>query len=263
MIRVNRTSFTSTVVGAALTCILCLAAGSSRAQQAPDPFKDYEGWSGEAPPPLPPEKPAAASSASSTSQRTPDGNVRLSLSAGLWSLGARGIFAYTTSKNELLAGGDETNSTMFLRLTPTLTTFVQDRFQVGGSIGLLRKSLARESGGKATENDWLIEATGSYFLPLSQRFALVPGLGLGGYFGSSERTFTVGGKDITESTGTRGFAASAYFGAAYQMSESWQIRSGLGITALLGSETISSQSTSLSSSALHFGVPVELFYTFH
>lgn len=262
MIRVNRTSFTPTVVGVALTSTLCLAAGASRAQEAPDPFKDYEGWSGEAPPPLPPEKSAAAS-ASSTSQRTPDGNVRLPLSAGLWSLGGRSIFAYTTSKNELLAGGDETNSTMFLRLTPTLATFVQDRFQVGGSVGLLRKSLARESGGKATENDFLFEATGSYFLPLGARFAFVPGVGLGGYFGSSERTFTAGGQQINESTSTRGFAASVYLGAAYQMSESWQIRSGLGITALLGSETISSQSASLSSSTVHFGVPVELFYTFY
>jgi len=185
------------------------------------------------------------------------------LSAGLWSLGGRGTFAYTSSKNDLLAGGNETNTTMFLRLTPTLATFVQDRFQVGGSAGLLRKSLARESGGKATENDWLFEATGYYFLPLSQRFAFVPGLGLGGYFGSSERTFKTAGQDIKESTDTRGFAASAYLGAAYQMSESWQIRSGLGITALLGSETVSSQGVSLSSSAVHFGVPVELYYTFH
>jgi len=261
MIRVKRTFCTPTAVGVPLTCILCFCAGTSRAQEAPDPFKDYEEWSGETPPPLPPEKPAAAP-APPAAQRTPDGNVRLPLSAGLWSLGARGIFAYTTSKNDLLAGGDETNSTMFLRLTPTLATFVQDRFQVGGSVGLLRKSLARESGGKATENDWLVEATGSYFLPLGARFALVPGLGLGGYFGSSERTFKADGKEIVESTNTRGFAASAYFGAGYQMSENWQIRSGLGITALLGSETISSQSASLSSSALHFGVPVELFYTF-
>lgn len=262
MIRVMRTSFIPAVLGAATTCILCLASGTSWAQEPPDPFADYEGWSGDAPPPLPPEKPSATP-APKPPERTPDGNVRLPLSAGLWSLGGRGTFAYTSSKNELLAGGDETNTTMFLRLTPTVATFVQDQFQVGGSVGLLRKSLARESGGKATENDWLIEASGYYFLPLSQRFAFVPGLGLGGYFGSSERTFKTGGQDIKESTATRGFAASAYLGAAYQMSDSWQIRSGIGITALLGSETVTSQDTSLSSSAIHFGVPVELYYTFH
>lgn len=248
-------------VGVACGCGTLLTAGPVAAQDVPDPFEDYEGWTSDAPPALPAEEPApAAPTQSATADET--SSVRLPLSAGTWSLGGRGMFAYTTSKNELLDGGDETNTTVFLRLTPTLATFVQDRLQVAGSVGLLRKSLARESGGKATENDWLIEATAYYFLPLSQRFALVPGLGLGGYFGSSDRTFSGNGQDISESTDTLGLAASAYLGAAYQMSPSWQIRSGLGITGLIGSETVASEDTTLSTSTMHFGVPVELYYTF-
>lgn len=249
-------------LGVASACSVCLASLPATAQNTPDPFEDYESWTSDEPPALPPEKPASASSV----QKKPAAittSPQLPLKSGLWSVGGSASFAYTKSKNDLVSGGSETNSTTFLRLSPTVSTFVLDRLEVGGSIGLLRKSLAREGDDKATESDWLIEATGHYFLPLSERFAFVPGLGLGGYFGSSKRTVQSGGKDVDESTGTKGFAASLYVSGAYQLSPSWQIRAGLALTGLTGSESVESEDTSLSSSTIHFGVPVELHYSFH
>jgi hypothetical protein len=256
-------SLEQSAAAAALACGVLLVASAALAQQPPpDPFQDYQSWSGEAPPALPPAQPAPPPSAAAA--KATSATVEMPMLAGQWALGGRGMFSYTSAKNDLLAGGSETNTTFFMRLTPTGGVFVADRLQVAGSLGLLRKSLARESGGKATENDWLLEATGSYFLPVGPRFAVVPGVGLGGFAGSSDRTFLLAdGSTIDESTGTRGFAASLYLGAAYQLSRNWQLRSGLALTALLGSEKVASQHTSLSSTAVHFGLPVEVYYTFY
>ncbi len=255
-------------LGVGVACALGLAAASATAQPAepPDPFADYEGWnSGEAPPPLPPAEESPTADAPKPAQAE-DPSTLLPIQKGKWSLGGRALFSYTGTKNELLSGGDETNNTRFIRATPAAGYFILDQLQIGASFGLLSRSLARENGGEASETDWVLEATAHYYLPLSKRFALVPGAGLGFYLGSSDQTLRVleGGelRDTTETTSTSGLLAGVYLGAAYQVSGSAQLRSGLALNALIGSERIDSKDQSLSASAVHIGLPIELFYTF-
>ena len=260
-------SMTSTFLSSAAALGLTLAANGAYAQQpaqVPDPFEDYEAWkTGEPTPSLtPPLKGAPTQATAAPVVNGP----KLKLTKGTWNLGARALFSYTGANNELKDGSSESNTTLFIRATPSLSYFIMDRLEVGGSFGWLSKSLARESGGRATEGDWAMEGTAFYHIPLSKRLSFVPGAGLGFYFGSSDNTTRawVDGarEEIEETTDTKGVMAALYLGAAYQLGESWQLRSGLTLNALIGSETINSEDKSLSASTLHVGLPIELYYTF-
>jgi hypothetical protein len=176
------------------------------------------------------------------------------------------LFSYTGASNEVLGASDESNTTLFIRATPSVGYFVIDNLQIGASLGWLSRSLARESGGRSSENDWLFEATAHYYVPVTQRFAVVPGAGLGMYFGASDRTLRVLEQGVvretTETTSTFGVLAGLYLGAAFQVSNGLQLRSGLALNALIGSEKIDSQDQSLAASTVHIGLPIEIFYTF-
>ena len=103
-------------------------------------------------------------------------------------------------------------------------------------------------------------------LPLGKRFAFLPGLGLGLYFGSSNRPLEVEENGSTsvvdEETSTFGVAATVYLTLGYQLSPNWHLRAGLALNALLGTESISSRDASLASSTAHVGLPIELHYAF-
>jgi hypothetical protein len=49
---------------------------------------------------------------------------------------------------------------------------------------------------------------------------------------------------------------------AYQLSTSFQLRTGLMLTGLVGRESVSSADASLGSSAFHIGLPIQVNYTF-
>jgi hypothetical protein len=222
----------------------------------PDPFDDYAATHADS------EPVAAAPYTPSTRSETTkvvDGTVPTR--AGNYYLGASVSFDYAGSSNEQINGPSLVNHNFFTRISPKFGYFVIDRLEIGGSLGLLWKSLSRTNEETTTESDLFLEATAHYHVPAG-RFSLAPGLGLGGYFGGSSRPLSVNGKATTESTSTRGFQATLYLTGAYQVSDHWQLRSGLSLTGLVGSETVGSVDQSLSSSAFYVGIPVQLNYTF-
>ena len=137
---------------------------------------------------------------------------------------------------------------------------------IGASFGLMQKSVGREEGsGGRSETGWMPEISAQYDIPITKRFALMPGIAMGLYFGGSDRKLrltTPGSPVVEESTSTFGFAATVALRVGYQISEHFQVRSGLGMFGTIGSETIASQDRSLSTSSANFTLPVELYYTF-
>jgi len=248
-----------------LAALLALAGSSlsgSVAFAQPNPFEDYE--EGVEPPPYPtgvegedeepgePEEPAE-----------PPGAVDYRADQFTWGVGLGASFAYTGTNNQTLVGQDVTNRTLFARVTPEGRVFILDNVEIGLSMGLLSKLSAREQDTQATETNFMFEVSGFYHHPIGAGFALVPGLGVGGYFGSSTRDLTLpNGTSTEESTSTSGFNATLHLGAAYQPHENWRLRSGFTFGFLAGSEYVDSQDASLSTTAVHIGLPLEVIYVF-
>lgn len=240
-----------------LAALLSWAAAPAHAQ--PNPFDDYE--RGEPPPPFPGDLEGAEPAPEPAPAATPA--VRYQSDQWQFGTGLGVQFAYTGTTNETLVGEDRTNRTMFARVTPEARLFVIDNLELGLSLGLLSKLSSREGGTQATENNFLFEVSGFYHVPVGAGFALVPGLGLGGYVGGSSRDLLLpDGTTTDESTSTAGFNATFHLTGAYQPHENWRLRTGLTFGLLVGSESISSQDASLATSAAHIGLPVELIYLF-
>lgn len=240
----NRSFLCSISLGAALV----LASGEASAQ--PNPFDDYEAMKSGAPP---------KSAASST-------EVRLPYQRKQWSVGLRTAFSYTgTNAGSIDGGPSESNTTFFYRVTPMVQYHVIDKLALGLSFGLLGKSVGREEGsGSRTETNWWPELTAHYVLPISSRFAFMPGVGIGPYFGGSSRELVIRGtgRTTTEETSTFGVAMSLYGHVGFQLSKHFQVRSGLGLFASVGNESISSKDASTTNTAANVTIPVELHFTF-
>lgn len=240
---------------AALFAVL-LAPRGAAAQ--PDPFDDYERWrEGEADESraLPEEGVVAE----------PVGPWR-GFNKGAWGVGGRMQFSYTGANNEVLEGVDESNNAFWFRLTPSLTYTLAERVNVALSMGVLSKSVSQQQGQDSDESNFFVEGAAYYHIPLSPRLSFIPGAGLGFYVGSGSRDLTLtrnGQPTVTEeSTSTAGFSAALYLGVGYALTEQWQIRSGLALNALIGSEGIESSNESLSTSTAHIGLPIEIYYAF-
>lgn len=243
---------------AAGAALACLPLQSALAQ--PNPFDDYEEGK---PPPAFPEDLEEEEELEVPEEAEPKGPVDYRSDQFQFGAGMGLQFAYTGTTNETLLGGDETNRTLFARVTPEGRFFVIDNVEVGLSIGLLSKLSSREHDTQATENNFLFEFSGFYHFPVGAGFALVPGLGLGGYFGSSSRDLSLPDGTVTqESTTTQGFSANLHLTGAYQPHENWRLRTGLTFGFLVGTEFIESQNATLSASAAHVGLPLELIYLF-
>src|SRR5262245_49046675 len=171
----DRHRFAAALVAVASVCL------SLPASAQPDPFSDYDAMrSGQAPPPPVVEIDPVPLPA-------PSAEPEISTAAWKWSLGGRTAFSYTGISNQTLSGTDHRNTTLFFRFTPALGLTVYKGILVSASVGLLGNNLTREDGKNATELAALFEFTGHYILPITRRFALLPGLGIGPYFGSSRR----------------------------------------------------------------------------
>lgn len=236
---------------------LGVSAPALAAIEAPDPFQDYATSHPEAPPVEPIAQPPRAASADAA-----PGGLLVPVRRGAWQIGGFGTFAYAGSNSDLLGGGEESNRNLFFRLSPTFKYLVLDQVEIGGSIGLLTKSINREGKTISSESDFLFEATGSYLIPLGSRFAFAPGAGLGLYFGESARPVTINGNEVDETTSTRGVALSLYPMVAYQLTPDWQLRSGISVTLLYGSELVKSADQRLATSAAYISFPIQVSYTF-
>jgi hypothetical protein len=246
-------AFATTARGIAATGALGLGLLAARGAGAqPNPFDDYERFMAGAPP-------AAAQAA-----RTPV----LKTEPLTWSLGLGAQVSFSRLTYE--RGGDAQDGeamTLLFRILPSVNVFVTDRIQVGVSPGLMVRSGGNSAGDDAADANMLIEATGRYFIPLSPRISFVPGVGIGGYFGSGSRWTNIVVSEGTQvradlDTETSGFAMALYLGIAYQLDERLQLRAGLAGNAFFGADKLEGRSSTLSSTATHIGLPIELFYGF-
>ena len=238
----------------ALTAALAVASFtfvSTSARAEADPFTDYDELKKGGPP-----------KAQGAANIEPD--TTLPWQRGVWMLGLRSAFSYTGALAQSVTGPSESLTTFFFRFTPTLQYHVIDKLALGASFGILGKSSGREEERGRSEIDWLTEVTAHYTIPLTPRFALTPGVGLGFYFGGSDRRLQLaaGAPLVDESTSTRGFAGALYLDLAYQVAKNFQLRSGLGFFASAGSESLESVARNLGTTTFNITLPVEIHYTF-
>lgn len=262
------TKVNSPVGGTPALALLFVLSTSSRAlaDEPPDPFEDYKTVNPDAPPVVavrPKEVEAAPKAVAADGENT----AYVPFRRGSWLVGAGLAFSLNSSSNELVNGTDASNSNHFMRLQAHGGYFLIDRLQLGLGLGMMRKSLGREAGENSTETDFFFELNAHYVLPIVPRFAFTPGVGMGLYFGGSDRRLYVTGPNntsvaTTETTSTFGFHATLDLLFAYQLSPGWQLRSGLMLSGLVGSESVDSASRSLSSSAFTVGLPLQVNYTF-
>lgn len=249
-------------IGAA--CALALVCGlTAQVQAQPNPFRAYE----EQPPP-PPTTDDGATTAEPTDT---SGGWRRSKDAaftkGTWTAGGSMLLNATTTSNTLPSGSERTNTNVFVKLSPSLGYFVLDRLEISGSIGWLSRELDRgRTTDTATENSVLFEGTARYFLPINPRIALMGEGSLGGYLGSSNRIIAVqqgeSSLEVNEETSTYGFALGLGLGASYQPAKSLQLRAGLNMISLLGSETIESVNEPLDVTTVNLGLNLGAVYLF-
>jgi hypothetical protein len=240
--------------------VAALAAAASAttsllAAAQPDPFADYEAMKrGQAPAP-PPTAPLPAVAP------IPSPEPEIGTAPWKWSFGGRTAFSYTGISNDTLVNQRQSNTTLFFRLTPTVGLTVNERVLVSASFGLLGNNLTREDGSNATSVAALLEFTGHYILPITKRLAFMPGVGLGPYFGSNDRTlYLPDGRKVDEASSTLGFAMSVYGQFGYQLSQSLSVRTGIALYGLLQTERVESASKNLAASAVHVGLPIELHF---
>lgn len=242
------------LAASALAVAACMAVPLAAAAQ-PDPFADYEAMKrGQAPPP-PPAAPLPAVAP------IPSPEPEVSTAPWKWTFGGRSAFSYTGISNDTLLDQDQSNTTLFFRLTPTVGLTVHERVLVSASFGLLGNNLTREDGSNATAVAALLEFTGHYILPVTRRLAFMPGLGIGPYFGSNDRTLRLpDGRKVDEASSTFGVAMSVYAMFGYQLSQTLSVRTGIALYSLLQTERVESADKRLGASAVHVGLPIEIHF---
>lgn len=228
----------------------------------PNPFDAYEGQRKAAPAPdqtLPQECPPQAAQPAAELDR-------LEVEQGQWILGALTTLSYTSSSNGTLAG-DVDNSTLFMRLGPSVGYLVLDRVEVGMGLGMMVRRMGREGGESATGLDWSLEVYGRYHLPLEGRFSLMPNARVGVYTGSSSREVSiVTSQDevrrINEETSTLGLIVTAALDVGYMITDHVQMRAGLGLSGVWGTERVTSQESSFWGSTYNVGLGLGVDYHF-
>jgi hypothetical protein len=128
------------------------------------------------------------------------------------------------------------------------------------SFGLLANNLTREDGRNATAFAGLLEFTGHYMMPLTRRLVFMPGVGLGVYSGSNDRALVLDGRRVTEYSSTVGFAMSGYALFGYMLTPQLEARTGIALYGQWQSESIENENQTLSASAGHIGVPIEIHF---
>jgi opacity protein-like surface antigen len=188
-------------------------------------------------------------------------------SAARFSLTLDGMFSMTSSSVELLDGGNATDRTAFFRLEPQATIAILPGLEVGVSVGMVARRLARENADSATDIAFAGQPLVRYHLPVSPRFALYGQAGAGMFLGRSSRDIPVLGETLEgEQTATRGFILTTGAGLNYRLGDGLQIRFGLKFNGLWGREAVviprEDINESLSISTTNFGTSTGLRYTF-
>jgi hypothetical protein len=231
------------------------AAVSQLAWAQADPFADYEAMKqGQTPPPAPTPPVPVATEPSAPHEPS------ISTSPWEWTIGGRGTFSFTGISNETLRGDEQSNTALFFRLAPVVGLTVHEKVLLTASFGLLANNLTREDGRNATAFAGLLEFTGHYMMPLTRRLVFMPGVGLGVYSGSNDRALVLDGRRVTEYSSTVGFAMSGYALFGYMLTPQLEARTGIALYGQWQSESVENENQTLSASAGHIGVPIEIHF---
>lgn len=251
------------------TQLLCglatLLITASDATAQPNPFDDYEGGrSG-------PVNTAPAAANDGVGAQNTDGPLALPVAEltrkGHLRLGANGAFSYNSTNNEVGGGAEVANSTLFLLLAAQGGYFILDNLEVGAQLGYMSRQFARGPDETATSDELLVIGQARYHLALSDRFSLMPGLGLGFYVGSSDRQITLvladsGTRKLNEQTDTFGGAFIGSFELGYMLTEQVQLQLGINLVGLVGAESSETQPDSLFGTSFNTGLGAGLSYLF-
>lgn len=171
-------------------------------------------------------------------------------SGGRGNIGLNTSLSLTQSVNELEAGGQSKNTTFFMLAAPKFGYFVTDRLETQVQAGALLRRLQRSADDGSTETSALINVGINYHIPMNARLSLIPGIGIGGYFGRGSRPALVADTQnpgefttIQESTSSRGLDLSSQLSIGYRATEKAQIQAGVGFHYLFGGEFSDSTDT--------------------
>lgn len=187
-------------------------------------------------------------------------------SRGHGNLGLNTSVSLTQSVNELESGADAKNTTFFLLATPKFGYFFADRLEFSTQAGVLLRRLQRDVDTGTTESAALINVGVNYHVPLNANLSIIPGLGIGGYFGRSSRPVVIldadmNAKTIEESTRSRGIDLFSQLSIGYRATEKAQLQAGLGFHYLYGAE-FSENTSNLRVSTLNTSLLVGAMYFF-
>lgn len=106
------------------------------------------------------------------------------------------------------------------------------------------QSIGTESGGTTLQdsNALSVVLQSAYYIPVEREFSLYGGVGLGGYFGSTKRPFTIPDEngvelEVVGDNSTNGFIFQAMLGALVEPNDKLTLRAGVRFDTLRGTET--------------------------
>ncbi len=260
----------SLVVVCGLACSAALTVfDSSNASAQPSPFDAYEGKKQveqEQQATVTTTTPTTTQPGAQTCDCVSEKTMFAPIQQGQLVFDVRTSLSATLSGNETAEGSTVRNTTFFSRFSPGVGYFLRDGLEVGGNVGVMWRRIARDEDDFSTTRDFLLEGRVRYHYALTQRFTLIPGASLGGYFGRSERALaaTQNGMPTTvnETTRTSGGAATLSLDAGYLIKPRISINAGIGVIGLLGNERIGSLEERFRVTTLNSSLNLGLAYAF-
>lgn len=179
-----------------------------------------------------------------------------------FSVGGGATLSFDYGSTDLYNGGSRDSSAFHARLYVEAGMTVFQNITVELTAGTMWRRIARGEKEEVFEHDWVFTARGWYSYPVWARAALLGGIGLGGYFGSSSVPYTTNNITIDAKTNTGGFVGDLYAGVGYILADAWQLRVLGNFNFLIGNETLKNQDVSLGASTTHVGLTLGVTYTF-
>jgi hypothetical protein len=187
-------------------------------------------------------------------------------SKGRANIGFNTSLSYTSATNETVDGERARNATLFFLASPKFGFFFTDRLELTVQPGLLMRRLQRDEETRSTETSGLLDLGINFHLPINKYMAIVPGGGIGGYYGGSSRPTTFVDSDgnvqeVDASTTAFGLDAFGNLNLNYRVTDHTMLLAGVTFHYLFGTER-SEDVDGLRVSTLNTSIGAGISYTF-